>query len=155
MQAEWPTPTETAPTIKVKRDQRFSLISWFMYDVDTPYPYNRCDTPFLHYARVNVPCSQAAAVGLATAGIADRAVLLQYLPPNPLEQIPHCYQVLIVGHTRPVDVVTETERLRASGSACWDYKGLMRRWGMVRLHQKFFMNAGTKQPLTSKDRSRS
>lgn len=147
MQAEWSNPQKKPPTIDFQRDPRFPLISWFMYDVDSPYPTCRETTPLLHYARVNVPCSEEASKILFDAEMADRAPLVAYLPPNPPEHISHCYQVMIVGHARPVDVPTETERLRASGRASWDYKGFMRRWGMVRLHQKYFMSTGAKQTI--------
>lgn len=142
MIADWDDPSTGPPKISVPREARFPLISWFLYDIDAPHPYDRRDTPVLHYARVNIPCTKKAAYELSASTMPDRASLVSYLAPFTAGVIPHCYQILIVGHSDVVNVPMEVQRLVTAGRVRWDYKALLSRCGMTQLYQKNFLNIG-------------
>ena len=142
MIAEWEDPSAGPPKISVPREARFPYISWFLYDIDAPHPYDRRDTPVLHFARVNIPCTKKAAHTLSTTAMSDRASLVNYLAPVAAGGIPHCYQILVVGHTDVVNVPLEMQRLLTAGRVRWDYKALISRYGMMQLYQKNFLNVG-------------
>jgi len=140
MNATWLHPANGPPSIHVKRDTHYNLISWAFVDVDRPHPYDRSDTPFLMYARVNAPCSKNALDTLNALGEEEKSELIGYLPPS-IHPIPHCYQLIVLGHANPINSQHERELLIKSGRKCWDMKSFQERSQGTVLHRRFFMHS--------------
>ncbi len=128
MQVAWVQPSVAPPSVMIKPDPWTpALVSWFLMDVDRPFPWDRSETPFLHFGRLNVPTCQKG------ADLGGRRDFVDYLPPEAKPDVQHCFQILVAGHEAPVSP-EEPER-----RAVWDSSGFLERNGMRILHQQILM----------------
>jgi hypothetical protein len=136
MRVEWTSPAHEPPKVHIQKSPGFPLVSWFLYDIDYPNSFNRHVLPFLSYLMVNVPCSEEGSALLWRTQLPDRASLLQYTVPTPLDNVAHTFHLMVVGHSTPVEVDSEARCLRKTGPENWDCEGFMKRYDMVRLQRQ-------------------
>jgi hypothetical protein len=153
MEARWSNPQENPPQVCIMRDRNAPLMSVLIYDLDAPYPYDRHQSPYLHYVRTNVACCREAAVTLQKLGEGHKVDAVLYEPPTPHKHIPHCYQVEVVGHSHPIDTTELVHTVTTNGRASFALNKLREKYGLYTIDKKFFMSSGKNKACLANGKS--
>jgi Phosphatidylethanolamine-binding protein len=146
MQAEWRDHVSQAPSVRIPRSEQCPLVSWVLYDMDAPNPYDRHDAPFLHYMKTNVACTRSSMQEVCHLGEVHGQEVAAYLPPTPANNIPHAFHIEVLGHRRPVRAGVERDLLASTGRTKFALDAFKQRNGMQTLYSGAFMNNGKSTP---------
>lgn len=147
MQAEWTNYMSRPPSVRVPRSNKYPLMTWVLYDIDNPTPYDRHLSPFLHYMKSNIACTEDGMQSLCDIGELPGDEVHSYIRPAPSNNIPHSYHIEVFGHIRPCRAQVERENIKASGIANFNLGELKERNEMETLFTGAFMTNGQSRPL--------
>ena len=146
MQAAWPNYMSQPPEIRVPRNDKFRLMTWVLYDIDAPNPYDRSESPYLHYMRANIACTSAAMSELCELGESHASEIEPFARPDPSQNIPHSYYIEVFGHNQPIHAEQERDFIQASGKANFDLPLFKRRNQLTTLYTGAFLADGKSRP---------
>lgn len=146
MQASWPNYLSQPPVVRVPRSRDHKLMTWVLFDIDAPNPFDRSTSPYLHYMRANIACTAAAMAELCELGETHGDEIEPFTRPNPPQNIPHSYHIEVFGHNKPLRAEEERDLLQAAGRANFDLDGFKKRNGMHTLYTGAFISDGKSRP---------
>ena len=151
LQASWRNPKTDNPIVLVKR-QAYPFLSLLLYDIDTPYPYHRKSSPYLHLLKTNIACTAAAGVTLCKLGYIHRNQTVPYEPPNPRNHILHCYVIEVVGHHLPINPAIEREVMAKRGRESYDLAAFCERNQVTSVAKGCFIYNGKNNAVETRDK---
>ena len=104
-ESRWENRNVLPPVVTIKRENSLKKAPYMgiiLFDTDHPFPFDRSQSPYLLYLRVNVPSSSSAAEAAVESGFSIDRILAPYRRPSPEGEISHSCTVQTFYSSEPI-----------------------------------------------------